>query len=424
MTKVLHVLDLSMDGGVETMFMDFLAHCASDRRFRHIVLPLRCSLARERQLRSLPVKLIIHPRRGSFAVTLAPRIAQAIDADQAHVIYGQGFSGNLWACAGAALSKTKPRLVTHEHGTAWNVGWSHFPAAVIPYACSSAVLCNSRAAASVLQKRLGIRGPITTVLNGVDPARIASSIREPAELSVIPQNAPVVLFVGSIKFIKGVHLIPRIVARVRSLHPDVVFLVVGKGSYTAELQGELTSNDLSTSCKLCGFTESLAPYYNRANVVILPSLREPFGNVLVEAAMAGKPVVASRVDGIPEVVVHEKTGLLVDATCRVDPYTAKGFYPRKVVSPETQQLVPAMEVSPQKFADAISRLLRDPSLATFLGRTAHQRAMRLFPISRYSNDVLSNLAQAAAQPHKGLAASIARHFLPTRETVSCAEVRR
>jgi glycosyltransferase involved in cell wall biosynthesis len=86
----------------------------------------------------------------------------------------------------------------------------------------------------------------------------------------------------------------------------------------------------------------------QATLVVVPSRVEGFGLVALEAAMMGRPVVATNVGGLPEVVQHEATGLIVDA----DDMGA--------------------------FVRAIERLLDDPSAAREMGARARERALGRF----------------------------------------------
>jgi glycosyltransferase involved in cell wall biosynthesis len=89
-----------------------------------------------------------------------------------------------------------------------------------------------------------------------------------------------------------------------------------------------------------------------ADIFVFPSLFEGLGGALVEASGAGKPCVASRVGPIPEVVEHERSGLLVPSQ------------------------------SPEALAQAICRLVNDPELAQAMGRRGKQIAAEKFSISR------------------------------------------
>jgi glycogen(starch) synthase len=94
--------------------------------------------------------------------------------------------------------------------------------------------------------------------------------------------------------------------------------------------------------------EQVSALINTATIVVMPSRREPFGLVALEAAQMARPIVATRVGGLPEVVEHEQTGLLVE-------------------NEDVHQL-----------AESIAGLLEHPETAARLGQTARRRAIERF----------------------------------------------
>jgi len=90
----------------------------------------------------------------------------------------------------------------------------------------------------------------------------------------------------------------------------------------------------------------------------LPARRDPLPRVVMEAMCHGLPVVASRVDGIPEMVVDGETGILVE------PENVEGF------------------------AEALARLLADPELRHRMGTAGHARAQKIFTVEAYRGAML------------------------------------
>lgn len=78
------------------------------------------------------------------------------------------------------------------------------------------------------------------------------------------------------------------------------------------MEGKIERLGLGAHVLLAGFVRPVAPLLQRATLVVMPSLFEPLGMAQVEALILRVPVVASRVDGIPETVDHRRTGLLAD----------------------------------------------------------------------------------------------------------------
>jgi glycosyltransferase involved in cell wall biosynthesis len=137
---------------------------------------------------------------------------------------------------------------------------------------------------------------------------------------------------------------PSIVAE----FPDARLLVVGDGSLRPRLQARAQELGVAGSVLFAGFRADIPRVLDAIDVLALPSLYEGMPLTAIEASAMGRPVVATAVDGTPEVVVEGETGLLV--------------------SPG----------DPAGLANALCRLLGDPAGRARLGRAGRARAMDLF----------------------------------------------
>jgi glycosyltransferase involved in cell wall biosynthesis len=133
-------------------------------------------------------------------------------------------------------------------------------------------------------------------------AAVRQSIR--AELDISP-TAIVILFVGRLKREKGVPDLLAAWHNIRDTHPAAHLVLVGPDE--EELLDKLPNDE---RLHAVGYTLQVERYMAAADILVLPSYREGFGSVLLEAAATRLPVVASRIYGITDAVVEGKTGLL------------------------------------------------------------------------------------------------------------------
>jgi len=132
----------------------------------------------------------------------------------------------------------------------------------------------------------------------------------------LPLDGKIMLFVGNITKRKGVDYLIRALPSVSTSYPDVLCLVVGGGSshyigYLKKLASEL---NVAKHIRFLGRVEpdsSLAIYYGAADVFVLPSLHEGAPVTIMEALASDRPVIATNVGAIPDMVAHLKTGLLI-----------------------------------------------------------------------------------------------------------------
>ncbi|MEJ5187439.1 MAG: glycosyltransferase family 4 protein [Candidatus Geothermincolales bacterium] len=151
-----------------------------------------------------------------------------------------------------------------------------------------------------------------------------------------------VLFVGRLVYEKGVQTVIEAMPKVLEEVPDLCFLVAGTGPHARALQALVEELGLSHKIKMLGFvdSETLVKFYKSADLTVVPSLYEPFGMVVLEAMVAGCPVIVADTGGLKEIVVHEETGLR--------------FRPG----------------DPDSLAQAMIRVLKDQELAQRLSRDA------------------------------------------------------
>jgi glycosyltransferase involved in cell wall biosynthesis len=179
-----------------------------------------------------------------------------------------------------------------------------------------AVIANSRATASAF-RAAGGRAPVTVIPNGFDPD--AFDAVDDASVRALrgrwnPRGAPVLAVFGRISRWKGQDLLLRAAYTL----PDVVVWVVGEAFYTdddrayaRELRILAADPAVGGRIVFAGQQGDVPVWMKAADVVVHTSVSpEPFGRVIVEAMLAGKPVVAAAAGGPSEILDHGKTGLL------------------------------------------------------------------------------------------------------------------
>lgn len=133
-----------------------------------------------------------------------------------------------------------------------------------------------------------------------------------------PQQSEVILgIIGQIGARKGhVYVLEALRGLVAS-HPQFRLWIVGKEPqhsqehYTEQLQRYIRETRLEPYIRWWGFQNDIPEILNQLDILVLPSLQEPFGKIVIEAMAMEKPVVATKVGGLPEIVVDGSTGLLV-----------------------------------------------------------------------------------------------------------------
>ncbi|HIA14893.1 MAG TPA: glycosyltransferase family 1 protein [Nitrospirales bacterium] len=157
---------------------------------------------------------------------------------------------------------------------------------------------------------------IRLLYSGIDLSRIAEnhdSAAIKAQYQIDPGRV-VIGSVGNLQAVKGYEFLIRAIAHIKTAIPSILCVIVGGGDrpYAKTLYALVRELDVSDHVVFAGFCDDVYPLLSVMDVFVLASISEGFGIALLEAMALNKPVVATSVGGIPEVVIHGETGLLVN----------------------------------------------------------------------------------------------------------------
>ncbi|MEZ4295406.1 MAG: glycosyltransferase family 4 protein [Polyangiaceae bacterium] len=162
---------------------------------------------------------------------------------------------------------------------------------------------------------LGVaRSRIAVVRNGVDGELFA--LRDAGETRRklgLPEGRPIVTFVGNLLHVKGADVLVEAAGKLASMDgPPIYIVMVGGGTLADQLKARAQALGVADRIHFTGrvLPQEVPAYMNATDVFCLPSREEGCPNVVLEALASGKPVVATRVGGIPE-LVREDNGILV-----------------------------------------------------------------------------------------------------------------
>jgi glycogen(starch) synthase len=186
---------------------------------------------------------------------------------------------------------------------------------------------------------------VQVVPNGIDAARWRATPRGQAAMrSRYADAGPLVVFAGRLVHEKGVQTLLDAVRPLRELHPGLRVALAGTGTHEAALQARARTLRIARAVDWLGFVEAddLAAVLAAADVVVVPSLYEPFGIVALEAAAARAPVVVAETGGLNDLVA--------------DGVAARSFPPGDVGA--LVQAVDAVLADPDRSRRAVERALR------------------------------------------------------------------
>jgi glycosyltransferase involved in cell wall biosynthesis len=359
--RVLQLITSLERGGAENHLLALLTH--ADRQAFDFETAV---LAGEGELvpvfRQAGVRVHLVKARFRFDPLALARLSRLISDGRYDIVHSHLFRADVYAAlAVAQLGERRPLLVSTRHNDDRFflnpfVGIAHY---VISSQQDLIIAISDHIARFTVSR--GVRYParVRRVYHGLEPTVTQALEREGqrirSELGVA-QSEFLVGNVGRLALQKGQrHLIaamPLLLERVPQAH-----LVIAGGGELEEYLRELADSfDVASRVHVLGARKDVPALMHAIDVFAMPSIWEGFGIVLLEAMAAGRPIVASRVATIPEVVVDGETGLLV---------------------------APA---DPLALAESLAQLAADPALAQRLGEAGRERLRREFSIEKMVGD--------------------------------------
>lgn len=188
---------------------------------------------------------------------------------------------------------------------------------------------------------------ISVIPNGIDVAAFHSGGSSFAD-EIGTKGRPTIGLVGRLVPEKGGERLLRSAVEVLRSRPDTMFVFVGEGPARDDLERMGQKLGIGDHVIFTGSRRDMPAVYAALDIVVLPSRREGMPMTVIEAMAAGRPVVATRVGALDQVVAHGKTGLLVG-------YTDEAAFTRALVS-----------------------LVSDPATAAGMGQEGRKRAVERF----------------------------------------------
>lgn len=220
------------------------------------------------------------------------------------------------------------------------------------------LIAECEASRQFLVRRLGYKPEkVRTIYNGIDVAGWPASKMDRQQKRLELRLGGQELLIGAIGRLdaqKGHSVLLDALARLRKKYPARL-VIIGDGPKRHALETQIKRLNLSTAVWLLGERDDVTAWLSTIDVFALPSLWEGLPNALLEAMALGLPVVASSVDGVPEAVRDNETGLLVP--------------PRQ----------------PETLARRLAELCADPALRTRLGAQARAWVFERFTLTRMIN---------------------------------------
>lgn len=372
-------------GGIARMLFDFFNHPQYTPFIPHLVTT-SSSENFKRWARSAGIKWF-EPNRDQFIFKRVWEITNYIMQNNIQIIHSYNAEAGIWALFSDFLIKKPPILIAHEHGSVWYLGSSLRWLDFVAKQRSKYIIANSMASVFLLQKYYNLSPQkIKLVYNFVTVTKKYSRDEARQRLGLTP-DAEVVGSVGRLDTPKDYWTLIDAARLVIPRRKNVHFVLVGGGHQEMFLRGLIQKYGLAGRFHLLGSRDDAPELIAGFDLFVSTSFREPFGNVLIEAALQEKAVIAPAVDGIPEAVEDGISGVLLQPSLRVRKVHINGASPIPKWVVRGGSLCSPRSLDPNLLAETIIQLLGDPDKRNWMGLQGRARAEKLFNIHRYISDL-------------------------------------
>lgn len=339
-------------GGTESHVLE-LASRLDRARFDVTVCALKGEDVIAAELRSRGVRVITLGGRGVLDGRVLVRLWRLLRRERPDIIHAFLFWANLACRLVGRLLHVKIRLSSY-HDVAVRRIWHQLIPDRLTMPWTHAIVCCSEAVCRSVRAQLGgEEKKYVTIPFGVDVDRhVGAGSLQRRDLGLREELAVLGTVCRLVEPKKGLGILLQAVARFRERlpSPGLQLLIVGEGPAYQSLREQSERLGIAPWVVFAGVRRDIPALLPLLDIFVLPSLYEGFGIAILEAMAAGRPVIATETGGIPEVVIHRETGLLVPPG------------------------------NPEALADAIQWVLSHPEDAKALGARGRERAYKHFSI--------------------------------------------
>jgi len=357
--KVLHFIDLKGLGGVQQSFIPYYRMAKEKSLFKHSVCG---SATPDREFYDLPEYSCV---KTSFKARLD--LIKAISSKNTIVHFYNNMAGrninrllNILPCK---------KIIFHERGIAWNIKRNDAQTYLNNAKKAKLILSNSSASKSMLVNKFGIdENKVKVLHNGFWSSHFKGIKRENGDITVG--------YIGRLDTHKGVETLLKAALRMQ----DIKFLIAGTGPLEEYLINKYQHKNIS-------FIGRKKPedFFQLIDLLVVPSIREPLGNVAIEAGFFSLPVIAANIDGLPE-IIDENSGILIEPTekpNRYDEIEKALDLPEYVINPESGRLTKPLQLNIDTLIDKITSLVYNESERLRLGNNLYNKVSEKFSIEAY-----------------------------------------
>lgn len=362
--KILHLINTLSAGGAELHLLTLCRHL-KQQGLEPVVACLREQVGGSRSLRDdfedEGIRVIRLETDGRFDLRSISRLAGLVAKERPNILHTHLPRADIAGACRRLLHPSVPWICSvHDiHDNSWSGRWT-LPIFNFIWRRADRVIAISHAVKDWLVKDRAVPAEKVSVIHyGIEAERFSQSRSDLAQEWVL-EDKLVIGAIGRLEPRKGHDCLLYAIAELKKIVPGVSLLIAGHDpwGYGKELQSLIEQLDLSREVRLVGFQSDIAAFLGAIDIFAFATQSEGFGQVVIEAMAAGKPVVASKIAPLTEIIREGETGVLVSRD------------------------------DPRAFADAIAWLFTHPDQAREMGKRGQARVYNHFSAGKMAAKTL------------------------------------
>jgi glycosyltransferase involved in cell wall biosynthesis len=296
---IVHIIPTLRFGGAERMVVDLVN--ASDRaRFRYTIIVFGHDMPLADQITRSDVKIEIIEKQGKLSLGFFGAMVRTLKKIQPDIVHTHLFGGDIWGRVAAWYLRIP--VVTTEHNINQGEGMMKRFLKILTRKMSESYVACSASVRSYVQEIYGVKKSIDVIHYGVHLENLSALPAPQLEKQRL-------LILGRLTKQKGHVLVLRALANLKNYQWTLD--IVGDGELKSEIENEIKCLDLSGRVRLQPANSNVPKIISEHDIVLMPSLWEGLGIVAMESMAAARPIIASNIGGLPELIRHKEPGFLV-----------------------------------------------------------------------------------------------------------------
>ncbi len=304
--KIIYIIPALDFGGAERIIVDIIKNLNQEKFIVKIICMKRSGFWGI-ELKNYGISLILLGQKNGTSLTSLIRLIKILKQENPDIVHTHLFGADFYGSIAARLAGIK-YVVSTEHNLNYSEGKIKSIIKIFISKLFNNIIVVSGAVKIYIMKNYFVKAEkILIIYNGIDVNKFSQSLNVNNQ---VKKNKNIIIgSIGRLVKQKGFEYLIKAIDKLSD--QNIECLIAGDGESKFLLQEKIKKLGLENKVKLLGWQKDIKSFLNKIDIFVLPSLWEGFGIVILEAGLFKVPVIASRVDGIVEIIEDKKDGLLV-----------------------------------------------------------------------------------------------------------------